>query len=362
MHGALVALLVATLLTPSLTFTTGATQAHGTTGALSNGSTPKPLAVSAVMVDSDDPPIAVYTGYANSFPGTPVPSDFPKPWYGDANVSFYGVMGYAQAVPMPKGQNATAASDDGAFRIDNLGRSPVHIFSVTVDLPGSECSDYGCRPVHFDRWPRDITIPPNGTAIFTETIEYQKFLAPFQPPGSTVPPNAYFDTSDYNVASHWSYTRLSNGDWHSPLITLVIGGNTFVYRDTLHILDWGGYDPGGPSGFVIQPPGFEAEPWAPTDLMDSIVPATVSPGPSLTWLWNGSSFALAPTQQPPAVGLPVRLNLTAPADGIVVLYANGVPAGSATTVNGEVTINFTPWTSGTYRLTAGANGVSLAAN
>src|SRR6516225_3862663 len=110
-------------------------------------------------------PLDVYVGYANTTikhaasqfpsPGSSLPAYFPDPWANSHNVMYDG-----KAWPQ--------FFDSGCVRIDNANPQAVTIGSITVDLPGTECSDYGCRPVHFDRWPRNKVIPPGCKWIITE--------------------------------------------------------------------------------------------------------------------------------------------------------------------------------------------------
>jgi RHS repeat-associated protein len=139
--------------------------------------------------------LSVFVGYADSLrPNLP----FPTPWQGAPNVVFVG---------------AGPFYDAGALRFDNATTSPVQVDKVLVDLqrPG---------PV-FDLW-GTFTIPAHGSAILTQTAEYD------------------FDTSDYPISP--CHVLAPPSDPRIPKISVTIGGATATYLDTAHILDYFGWD------------------------------------------------------------------------------------------------------------------------
>ena len=124
--------------------------------------------------------------------------NFPSPWQGAPNVSFYGA-----------GPNFNA----GAIRLDNGTSSPIAVDSVSVDLqrPG---------PV-FSLW-QNITVPANGSAILTQTSAYN------------------FVSSGYPIVSCGG--TIPSGDTRIPLVTITESGNSTTFLDTSHVLDTGGFD------------------------------------------------------------------------------------------------------------------------
>lgn len=162
--------------------------------------------------------LQVYLGYADVAPKFTSPN-FPNPWDGSPNVIFVG-----------NGVGTTLDYDSGAIRIDNPTSSNMTISSVTVELPGIQCNPapYGCRPVHFDIWPRDMVIPAGYKLILTEN----------SPRNSNM---SNFDTSDRNF-TNCSPSYWSPPDFHDPLITITTPSESQVIDDTGHILDRGGMD------------------------------------------------------------------------------------------------------------------------
>jgi hypothetical protein len=182
------------------------------------------------------PLLDAYVGYANTSnkgatppfpnPGSSLPADFPDPWSNSHNVIYYGK-------PWPQ------FFDSGCVRIDNANPHAV-TGSITVDLPGTECSDYGCRPVHFDRWPRNKVIPPGWKWIITEKEGIPNL---FPPAPNAVTPNTWFDTSDYNVLPHGTgRSAWLPPDYHDPLITVTAAGKVAIFEDRGHVLDLRGMD------------------------------------------------------------------------------------------------------------------------
>ena len=149
--------------------------------------------------------LRVYVGYANK-----QDANFPNPWSASPNVIFVGGVG---------------PYDTGAVRIDNPTASSITINSVKVDLPGTECfpPPYGCRPLHFDIWPRQITIPAGHKLILLSTT-------------------SEFDTSDRNFITACDPRLWSPPDHHDPLVTITTPTETKVFNDSGHILDTGGMD------------------------------------------------------------------------------------------------------------------------
>ena len=105
--------------------------------------------------------------------------------------------------------------DAGAIRIDNSSSTPVTIDRVLVDLqrPGPTFNLWG-----------SFTIPPHGSAILTQTTQYN------------------FDTSDYWFQP--CFVPAPASDPRIPKISITIAGQTASYLDTGHILDTFGYDSG----------------------------------------------------------------------------------------------------------------------
>jgi RHS repeat-associated protein len=139
--------------------------------------------------------IAVFVGYGDSLRGNPA---FPNPWQGSPHTLFLGGGGQIDA---------------GAVRLDNLTAQPVSVDKVTVDLqrPG---------PL-FDLW-GSFTIPPGGSAVLTQTAEFN------------------FDTSDFPLTGCGQ--PVAPTDPRIPKINVTLGGLTASYLDTAHILDTFGYD------------------------------------------------------------------------------------------------------------------------
>jgi RHS repeat-associated protein/uncharacterized repeat protein (TIGR01451 family) len=139
--------------------------------------------------------IAVSVGYADNLS----PSiNFPSPWQGAPNVSFYGA-----------GPNFNA----GAIRLDNATSRDIALDSVTIDLQRTGPT--------FSLW-QNVTIPANGSAILTQSSAYN------------------FNTSGYPIVSCGG--TVSAGDTRVPKITLTIGGTATDFLDTAHVLDTGGFD------------------------------------------------------------------------------------------------------------------------
>lgn len=162
--------------------------------------------------------LKIYLGYADVAPNFNS-TKFPDPWEGSPNTIFVG-----------NGVGQTLDYDSGAIRIDNPTSSNITISSVTVDLPGTECNPapYGCRPTHFDIWPRNIVIPGGQKLILTENSPQISNMS-------------NFDSSDRNFTdcsrSYWSPP-----DIHDPLITITTPSESQIINDTGHILDRGGMD------------------------------------------------------------------------------------------------------------------------
>jgi hypothetical protein len=138
----------------------------------------------------------VFVGYADSLRAS---GFFPTPWKGAPNTLFIG---------------NGPTFDAGAIRLDNPTGVPLAVDSVSVDLqrPGS--------PV-FKLW-GSFTIPANGSAILTQTGQYN------------------FDTSDYPLAS--CPTPAASSDKRIPKVTVTIAGVPTSLLDTGHVLDTGGFD------------------------------------------------------------------------------------------------------------------------
>lgn len=159
------------------------------------------------------PPLAgvsVFVGYADDL--RPAPS-FPVPWQGAPNVVFRG---------------GGPTFDAGAIRLDNTTDNPITVDKVVVDLqrPGPTFNLWG-----------SFTIPAHGSAILTQTTEYD------------------FDTSDFPIVGCGG--KVSPTDPRIPKITVTIGGLSGNYLDTAHILDTFGYD------LVCQGTGNESLQWRP---------------------------------------------------------------------------------------------------
>ena len=326
---------------------------------------------------SDNPPpldvlslLDVYVGYANTTikhaasqfpsPGSSLPAYFPDPWANSHNVMYDG-----KAWPQ--------FFDSGCVRIDNANPRAVTIGSITVDLPGTECSDYGCRPVHFDRWPRNKVIPPGCKWIITE-MEGIPDLFPPAPFPNAVAPNTLFDTSDYNVLPHGTdRSAWLPPDYHDPLITVTAAGKVAIFEDRGHVLDWGGMDI-----FYVPDVKTEAAQW--TQAYRSVPPANLSSlslsiGQTREFSWTGAlssdgHYQLIPFTPPrgPTVGFLTAVTVTAtdadghPINGVVfAVFAGDTHVGSAITFgNGSATVNFVPTAAGTYSLSAICDGVKSA--
>ena len=318
----------------------------------------------------DMPPLDVYVGYANTSnkgvtppfpePGSSLPPNFPDPWADSPNVIYDGK-------PWPR------FFDSGCIRIQNPNAYAVTIDSITVDLPGTECSDYGCRPVHFDRWPRNRAIPQGWSWIITEMPGTTNLFPPALYPGA-VAPNTWFDTSDYNVLPHGAgRDQWLPADHHDPLVTITTAGRVAIFEDRGHVLDWGGLDI-----FYVPTERTEAAQWA--QVHRPVPPPnfsllSISIGETREFSWTGPTdttgqYQLIPFSplRGPTVGFLTEVTVAAtdaggnPVNGVVfAVLAGDTHIGSAITFgNGTATVNFVPGAAGTYALTAVSDGVNSA--
>jgi len=139
--------------------------------------------------------VNVFVAYADNLRAS---GFFPTPWKGAPNTLFIG---------------NGPTFDAGAIRLDNPTDVPLPVDNVSVDLQ---------RPGHvFNLW-GSFTIPAHGSAILTQTSEYN------------------FDTSDFPIAS--CPTPAPSSDQHVPKVTVTIGGVPTSLLDTGHVLDTGGFD------------------------------------------------------------------------------------------------------------------------
>jgi YD repeat-containing protein len=137
----------------------------------------------------------VFVGYADDLRAG---SSFPNPWQGSPNVVYIG-----SGPPL----------DAAAIRIDNNSNAAVTIDSVLVDLqlPGPTFNLWG-----------SFTIPAHGSAILTQTTQYN------------------FDLSEFTLIGCGG--TLQPNDPRIPKITVTTAGQSASYLDTSHILDTFGYD------------------------------------------------------------------------------------------------------------------------
>ena len=107
-------------------------------------STQLSLVLTVVANSAQQPPLAIFTGYADTV-RSPGSSTFPFPWQGTNGLTFVG------------SPNADGTWDSGALRFDNTTSSPITLDHVTVDI-GSN---------HFDPGWTKVVVPANSTAILT---------------------------------------------------------------------------------------------------------------------------------------------------------------------------------------------------
>jgi PKD repeat protein len=186
------------------TITLTITDSNGSTGVTS---TP----VSVVAPQALSLPVSV--GYADSSTvHQPAASGaFPSPWAGSPNVTYAGT---------------SSDIDAGAIKIDNPTGSPVSCISVKVQIGG----------VGFNLW-NDLTAPPHGSLILTETAHQN------------------FDTSDTSDQGSCAAPSASQ-----PTITVWSPGGVATHVDTGQVLNTGGSDIGHcpPTGTQARN---ESHPW-----------------------------------------------------------------------------------------------------
>ena len=139
--------------------------------------------------------VNVFVAYADNLRSS---GFFPTPWKDAPNTLFIG---------------AGPSFDAGAVRLDNPTGASLAVDSVSVDLqrPG---------PV-FNLW-GSFTIPAHGSAILTQTGQYN------------------FDTSDFPTQG--CPTPASPSDRRIPKVSVTIAGVPTSLLDTGHVLDTGGFD------------------------------------------------------------------------------------------------------------------------
>ncbi|HEV7570810.1 MAG TPA: carboxypeptidase regulatory-like domain-containing protein [Thermoanaerobaculia bacterium] len=239
----------------------------------------------------------VFVGYADDLRAG---ASFPNPWQGSPNVVYIG-----SGLPI----------DAGAIRIDNASSTAVVIDKVLVDLqrPGPT----------FDLW-GSFTIPPHGSAILTQTTQYN------------------FDTSDYQITG--CFGVLSPTDPRIPKITITTAGQSASYLDTSHILDTFGYDLA-----VCPDPSNESLQWRPVGSTSTASAGHLALRPLSTLNAVGATYTTTAVAtdagNEPVAGLPV--------DFRVVTGPNSGTTGHATTdANGLATFTYSSATAGTDTLRA----------
>jgi RHS repeat-associated protein len=135
----------------------------------------------------------VYVGYAQNNQGGPA-GFTPTPWNGSPNVNFVGVD------PGPP-----TGMDAGAVRIENTSNTALTLTDVSVTI-GSTV---------FDLWGSAITVPANGSAVLTQTV------------------NQNFDTSDVSTCTQ---------SGRFPAIKITTSGISYTFLDNTQVLNTGGTD------------------------------------------------------------------------------------------------------------------------
>jgi hypothetical protein len=143
--------------------------------------------------------LSVAVGYADDT--RPNPTNFPTPWSGGTNVNFIG---------------SSSPWDAGAIMLQNPTRTPITVDGVNVDLQRS-----GGGPM-FNLWGSNITVPAHGSAVLTQTTQYN------------------FDTSDASPIEPCNIPAPPTLD--PPKVTVTVGGTPTDFIDSGHVLDTSGFD------------------------------------------------------------------------------------------------------------------------
>ncbi|NUP50377.1 MAG: hypothetical protein HOW97_24165 [Catenulispora sp.] len=179
-------------------------------GFFTAGAGAESLVLSTVSFTQQTSPLSVYVGYADGLRAGG--SQFPYPWNGSPNVTYEG------------GCTGSCAIDSGAIRLDNSGTTAMTVNHLTVRL--ATCT--------FDIWPKDLSLPPGQTLIYTQMSTAIN---------TGCPADGSFDTSDTI-----GYGSCANNGV-IPQVTLTVNGATQTFDDTGQILDTYGHDLAGcPNG------------------------------------------------------------------------------------------------------------------
>ena len=205
--------------------------------------------------------LSVFVGYAEDKENqTPNPAAFPVPWAGAPNTTFLGgsVPGQAACGTLP------TCYDTGAIRLDNPGRRPVTVSSVSVDDHSSLVGGM----VFNNLW-GSFTVPPGQSVILAAN-----------PPGDAATSDD-FDTSGFPP----SCTPVTV----PPTVTITTGFQATTLVDSTHVLDTGGVDVG-----QCSPKMNESIPWRPIG----------APGKGV------ASLSLAPATTTATAGVPATATAT----------------------------------------------------
>ena len=227
--------------------------------------------------------VAVELGYADNLRADP--AHFPTPWNGSPGVVFEGCTG-------------SCSFDGGAIRFVNNTGVQVRVDYVKVHF--GTCT--------FDLWQKNVPLPADDSAIYTQTISG---------PSGGCPADGSFDTSDVGPnGANWSGNCTQSGV--IPTVEFSIDGQAQTLPDSGQILNTKGVD-GAECGM-----GNESQQWAPAGSVPCI----------------GTLLGLAPPSQTDTVGSSATVTATLtktcgePLQGAQIDFA--VSAGPNAGVTGQV--------------------------
>src|SRR5438105_9158477 len=180
---------------------------------------------------SPPPGPKIFLGYADTFHPL-IPFGLPTPWKGSPGVIFVGCgvnpNGGGPAADTCPQENGGDAYDAGAIRIDNTSATDSLVVTGPASVNIGSC-------VYAPWSGLNITIPPGGTLILTQT-------GLTADPCGVIPAssgNFNFDTSESSGYGHCNAPSAS-----VPVITLTLNGSPTTINDSAQILNTQGIDKG----------------------------------------------------------------------------------------------------------------------